>query len=670
MAVLLSASLFFLGCGGDDDTVDDSQSDAAKVDALALDTLVARPVQNAEPLRSITAEQYTGTIAWDPIVAADGTFAPSTVYKATADLEAAPGRTFDGDEVVFTHGGGAVTQTANTGSTIKVAIVFPPTQTAEGNDNPVSETNLSDLVTKPDTGVAAQTAFAGTAQYSGSISWAPPIPEDGKFLPKTAYTATVELLAKTAYTFVGVGTLFSHDVGSASQTAGTATGITVSILFGATGGTETDPGPVTALDLATAIAAPVTAETVVTTFTSPDPDQYTGAAVVWTDDSGTAAGAAFAGGTVYKAEVTLTPKPGYEFATAGGFVYAGATVTKTMHDNGTATVAVTFKPTDTVVSAVDLATAIAKPVTGAAPSDVFTTPNAAQYDGGTVTWDSSVAEGGVFAADTAYTATVTLTAEDGYTFATAAFVYGTLTATATANDDGTVTVAVAFGNTAAVVSDVNLTQKLAKPAKNAAKALTVDGPQYTGTVAWKDADGNPFVATNFAAATRYEAEVTLKAQGNFTFTGFAGTFSYAGVAAADMKQTPVSDDGTVTVTIPFPEQTADSEVTVTVDLDPIRVARADGGSLTNITLTKGDAASAVTLTVSSAADSTVSFGSIKWLVDGNNSTSLGSGTSLKLDPAAAYATVRTGAHHVTVQASIGSKVYSQTVAFTVVAAGN
>lgn len=415
------------------------------------------------------------------------------------------------------------------------------------------------------------------------------------------------------------------------------------------------------MDLSGAIVAPVTGAAVNAVFTSPDSSQYTGGAVVWTDSLGVAAGTAFAGSTVYKAEVTLTVVEGSVITAATAFAYAGASVPKTLHEDGTVTVAVTFAQTDAVVTAVNLVSAIVAPVTGVAPSDVFTTPGAAQYDGGTVTWDPAIEAGSGFAPATPYTATVTLTAEAGYTFATADFVYGALDAAETVNEDGTVTVTVAFGATAAVVSDLNLTAKLAKPVKNAAKETTVDGTQYAGGVVWK-VGNDLLVGTQFAAATSYQAEVTLTAKAGYTFTGFDGLFSYSGATPA----TSVNGDGTVTVTLDFADPTEDSEVAVTLDIDPIRVTSSTG-SLAGIVLTKGDAASAVTLTVSSSASDLQASG-IKWYVDGKTAQ-IGSAASLLLNPAADYATVRTSAHHVTVKATIGGQAYSVTVPFTV-AAGN
>ena len=87
-----------------------------------------------------------------------------------------------------------------------------------------------------------------------------------------------------------------------------------------------------------------------------------------------------------------------------------------INKDGTDSYSVDVKTTPvTVVSSIsgDLTVTIAKPVVNQEP---VTTLNDTQYSG-TITWDPAVTSGGKFAASTVYTANVTLTAKDGYQFA-------------------------------------------------------------------------------------------------------------------------------------------------------------------------------------------------------------------------------------------------------------
>jgi formylglycine-generating enzyme required for sulfatase activity len=65
-----------------------------------------------------------------------------------------------------------------------------------------------------------------------------------------------------------------------------------------------------------------------------------------------------------------------------------------------------------------------------------------------------------------------------------------------------------------------------------------------GTIAWKEADGATSVVGSFAPGKVYKALVSVQALSNFTFTGFAGTFSYTG--ATNVSYTA----GIVTITFP------------------------------------------------------------------------------------------------------------------------
>jgi formylglycine-generating enzyme required for sulfatase activity len=326
------------------------------------------------------------------------------------------------------------------------------------------------------------------------------------------------------------------------------------------------------LDLTGKVTAPVKGAAPVTTAI--DTEQYTGA-VAWQENSGTAVTGNFAAATVYQAVITLTAKSGYTFdGFKGTFSYPGATAVN--YANGVVTV--TFPATaaegeDTVVNAgLDLTGKVTAPVRGAAP--VTTAIDTEQYTG-TVEWkeNGGTAMSGNFAAATVYQAAITLTAKSGYTFTGFAGTFSYPGATAVNYADGIVTVTfpatAAEGEDTIVNAGLDLTGEVTAPVRGAAPVTTaIDTEQYTGTVAWKKSDGTA-VSGNFAAATVYQAVITLTAKSGYTFTGFKGTFSYTAATAVNYA------NGLVTITFPA---TADTVVNAGLDLTGKVTAPAAGAA--------------------------------------------------------------------------------------------
>jgi hypothetical protein len=114
---------------------------------------------------------------------------------------------------------------------------------------------------------------------------------------------------------------------------------TVTIIFSATADAVVD-----AFDLTALVTAPVKGAAPVTTGI--DVTQYTGT-IKWQTETGSPfSGSAFAAATVYRAQVTLTPKqPGYTFAgvPASSFRHTGADTVTNGANNGT--VVITFPAT-------------------------------------------------------------------------------------------------------------------------------------------------------------------------------------------------------------------------------------------------------------------------------------------------------------------------------------
>lgn len=78
---------------------------------------VTSPALGALPVAAITeTAQYTGTVAWSPALAADGTFAADTEYTATITLSPKPGYTLQGVAAdFFTVDGATATNAQNSG---------------------------------------------------------------------------------------------------------------------------------------------------------------------------------------------------------------------------------------------------------------------------------------------------------------------------------------------------------------------------------------------------------------------------------------------------------------------------------------------------------------------------------------------------------------------------
>jgi hypothetical protein len=171
-----------------------------------------------------------------------------------------------------------------------------------------------------------------------------------------------------------------------------------------------------------------------------------------------------------------------------------------------------------LVSATNLTSLFVAPATGETPDTSFA---ATQYTGA-IAWKIGAVpfEGAAFAASTAYTAVVTLTAKPNYTFmgiAENAFTHGDKNGTNEA--DGNV-VTIVFDATTAlpVVSATDLTALFAAPATGETPAASFNSTQYNGAIAWK-VGAAPFEGSTFGASTAYTAVVTLTANSNYTFAG-------------------------------------------------------------------------------------------------------------------------------------------------------
>jgi len=196
---------------------------------------VTVPVAGATPVATVTeAAGYTGTVSWTPAIAAGGKFDPVTPYTATITLTAKTGYTLYGVGVdSLTVANATANNAVNSGV---VTAVFPATGTL-----PIDIAAIAGVTVPVYNGLPAA-AITDTAQYTGTVTWAPAIAAGGKFAALTAYTATITLTPMAGYTLTGVATNF-FSVAGATTTTYTAGSNTVTAVFPATGDDGTGSVP-------------------------------------------------------------------------------------------------------------------------------------------------------------------------------------------------------------------------------------------------------------------------------------------------------------------------------------------------------------------------------------------------------------------------------------------
>jgi len=432
---------------------------------------VTAPVTGATPVNTITAtEEYTGTVSWAPSVS--GTFAASTPYTATITLSAKSGFTFAGVAAdFFTVAGAAAANAAGSGV---ITAVFPTTGGTVSDPVKVSIAAIPG-VTAPVTG-AAPVASVDSLQYTGSVTWDPPV--SGTFAASTVYTATITLTALGGFTFQGVAANFFTVAGATSVSNAANSGEIIAVF----------PATATIVDITniSGVTAPVMGAVKVTTITATT--QYTGI-VTWTPS----VSSTFAASTSYTATITLTALSGFTFqgVAANSFAVAGATVSNAAN---TGIVTAVFPATGNITIP-SVAITVMSPVAGAAPNTGAMGSGSynSNYSISTVAWSP---DHNPFQNAEEYTATLTLTANTGYSFS--------LSATATIN-----------GSPAAIVS-------------NDGSVLTISR-QFPPTVAANDGIGVNFIGGPvdevFDLTKSHDNDLSLTEGNQLTIT-VAGDFDY------------------------------------------------------------------------------------------------------------------------------------------------
>jgi len=324
LLLILTAALAFTACDGG------GSEGGGTVDSVITHAGIAGitpPAYGEPPVTAITGiDQYTGTVSWDP---ADDPFKAETVYTATITLTARAGYTLSGvAEDFFTVAG--ATLISNDADSGVVTAEFPAT----GEASP-AVINISAIsgITLPSYAETPVTTITETDQYTGTVSWDP---TDDPFKAETVYTATITLTARAGYTLSGVAEDFFTVTGATLISNDADSGV-VTAEFPATG--EAPPAVIN-ISAISGITLPVRGETPVTPII--ETDQYTGT-VSWSPDD-----AAFVGGIIYTATITLTAKSGYTLTgiTSDFFTVAETTSVTNAADSGVITAV--FPSTDAI----------------------------------------------------------------------------------------------------------------------------------------------------------------------------------------------------------------------------------------------------------------------------------------------------------------------------------
>jgi len=245
----------------------------------------------------------------------------------------------------------------------------------------------------------------------------------------------------------------------------------------------------------------------------------------------------FAQSTQYTATITLTVKKGYTLqgVAANFFNVDGAS---SVHNNANSGVITAVFP-QTSGAAVNIAAiqGITVPVGGDTPVTSITETD--QYSG-TITWTPEVSE--TFAANTRYTATITLTPKSGYSLEKVAANYFTVAGASSVSnnaDSGVITAVFSASETIKIAAITGVTAPVT--GKSPVKAIT-ETAQYSGTVTW-----SPEVTKTFDTDIQYTATITLTPKKGYTLNGVKeGFFTVAGAASVN------NDANTGIVTVVFP----------------------------------------------------------------------------------------------------------------------
>lgn len=577
------------------------------------------PIAGNAGANSINANaEYTGTVSWSPSLV-DGLFAGNTEYTATVNIAAKSGYTINGLAADFFTVSGATSVTNSTNSGV-VTVVFPstsktPLASIAGIVGPVQVgrilntgaltpesatadyqwqrstaaagpyTNISGAtsssytlttsdinyfirvmatgtgdysgsvyspykgpvelspytiaaisgLTEPEGDATAEMSIVETSQYTGAVSWSPALVA-GEFQGGTIYTATITLTPKAGYTANGVTADFFTVAGATSVGNAANSGV-ITVVF-----------PSTDLIHITSIAG-----------------------IIGTERSGNIlmAGALSPSGATatYQWVRSSTPDGTYSdisgetsssyLVTPGDFGYY-LKVVATGSGSYSGIVTSPYKgPVEPSKINIAAISGVSYPVTGGTASAQIT--ETAQYTG-TVSW-SPTPTGGIFQANTVYTATITLTPKTGYTLTGVTQNFFTVSgATSVTNSAGSGVITAVFPSTALIpvtaIAGVGGTEQVGKTLT--AGAITPAGA--TVSYQWQRSITPDGTFTNIAGATSSNYTIVAGYYNYYIRVVATGTGGYAGSATSPYKgpiaAAPISRTVISGITPPVKDSTA------------------------------------------------------------------------------------------------------------------
>jgi hypothetical protein len=425
---------------------------------------------------------------------------------------------------------------------------FPSgTEWSRATDVAIVNYDLQEYVQVPVAGAAPVRRITTRVDIEITVDWkdeaSNPLDEDYLFIENTVYMAQITLTAKNGFVFTARN--FKYYPSDAVDTQpednyDTKKRVLSTITYKKT--VDTKNISAWDLDLTGRIPAPVGGAIPVTSFYA---GTY-GGTIAW--EAGGAAVGLFRAGTAYTANVTLYAAAGCTLTGSvfthlngtvnapAGWVNTGSTITGMRIDFPAAV--------DTgggLLDDLDLTSKVPKPVSEGTAVTSFYTP---QYTG-TVIWSP---DDSVFLNGRLYTATILLRPIAGYSFAEleAGFTHSGTQYEGVPAGDGAVVVIIEFPVTtsarAAVVTDLDLTDKVPKPAAGGKPVPDFYTTQYTGYVDWTDTSTGAGVSGLFADGTSYTAKISLIAASGYKLDGvWTNGFTYDPTLVESVSYDPVSN---------------------------------------------------------------------------------------------------------------------------------
>ena len=209
-----TSTVSLTGVSGVDDEFNSFTYSVTGVDVIVkaaltgdLPVAITKPVKGDTPETTITGTNYTGSITWDPAIAAGGKFAANTEYTAAVELTANTGYQFASDVNPTVAGATEVTGVTvkDSGSKLEFKATFPKTNDKEAPvcaaPTDVTATFGSALstitLTNPTGNTAGKWYWMDNTQKVGSVKDNPHTYK-AKFVPNdTANFSTVENISVT-----------------------------------------------------------------------------------------------------------------------------------------------------------------------------------------------------------------------------------------------------------------------------------------------------------------------------------------------------------------------------------------------------------------------------------------------------------------------------------------